>query len=99
MANNKIDCDKKCPWELEAEQHKKDLVEESFALTLLKETSKQTKRLFITILVILVCWFSTIAGFVWYLDQYDFTSTTEVSQDGECYNQYVGGNLNGAKDN
>ena len=68
MANNKLDCDKECPWELEAEQHKKDLVEESFALTLLRETSKQTKRLFIIVLVILVCWFSTIAGFVWYLN-------------------------------
>lgn len=52
------------------------------------------KRLIRTILVVLLLWFSTIIAFVWYLNQYDYTSeSVEYSQDGEGIN--VIGNENG----
>lgn len=49
-------------------------------------------------IIVLCLWFSTIGGFVWYLNQYDFTS---YSQDGEGYNNINTGEqgdvINGAE--
>jgi len=50
---------------------------------------RTVKRLVIALLVVLVLWFSTIALFVWYLNQYDFegyTETYEYNQDGRGLN-------------
>lgn len=58
-------CDKKC----------KPEAEENFALQLLKDYSKQAHRWFIIALVILGMWLATIGGFIWYLNQYDFSGT------------------------
>jgi hypothetical protein len=50
--------------------------ENSFAMEMLKELSKQNKRLGVIIIVIASLWFSTIAGFGWYMNQYDYTTET-----------------------
>lgn len=55
----------------------------SFAYDLLCEFKALNKRLFIIIIVILMLWFSTICGFVWYINQFDYTSTSEVTVDGK----------------
>lgn len=55
--------------------------EHSLGWEMAKILSKTNKRQTITIFVILGLWFATIVGFVWYLNQYDFSSY-EVSTDG-----------------
>lgn len=63
--------------------------EKGIAMELLGELKTQNKRL-ATILIIVIClWFATIGGFVWYLNQYDFSSYTVDSQDGGNAN-YIG---------
>ena len=73
---------------------------DSFAMELLKGYSAQAKRWFIACMVILSMWLATIAGFVWYLNQYDFESyetiveqnsedggdTNYIGNDGDIYN-------------
>lgn len=60
--------------------------EESFAMQLVKEYAKTSKRWFIVSLVILGMWLSTIFGFVWFIQLYDYT-TYDIYSDG-------GGNAN-----
>lgn len=59
------------------------------AIELLKEVKVQTKRWMIAFFTVLVLWFATIGGFVWYLNQYDFESYEVISEDGGNAN-YVG---------
>lgn len=67
---------------------------ESFAMQLLRGYAKHNKRWFITCMVILSMWLATIAGFVWYLYQYDFVSY-DVSQDGQWGNTFIDGGNQG----
>ena len=68
------------------------------AIELLKEVKVQTKRWMIAFFTVLVLWFATIGGFVWYLNQYDFVN---YEQDGEGYNNINNGEqgdvINGAE--
>lgn len=48
----------------------KNKVEESFAKELLKGYSAQAHRWFIAFIVVLMMWFSTIGGFIWFLNQF-----------------------------
>ena len=49
--------------------------EENFALQLLKDYSKQAHRWFVAFIIVVACWLATIGGFIWYLNQYDFSGT------------------------
>jgi len=51
-----------------------DIQEESLAMAMVKDYRKTTRKWFVVIMVLLMCWFSTIGLFVWYLNQYDFIS-------------------------
>lgn len=51
--------------------------EKSLALELLEELKRQNKRLVVALFTVLFLWFATIGGFVWYLNQYDFTGSVE----------------------
>ena len=68
------------------------------AIELLKEVKVQTKRWMIAFFAVLVLWFATIGGFVWYLNQYDFAN---YEQDGDGYNNINTGEqgdvINGAE--
>lgn len=76
-------------------EEKKIVEEESFAKALLKEYAKTAKRWFIIAMVILFAWLATIGGFLLYLNQYDFSSTSiEATQDGEGVNIANCGDLN-----
>ena len=68
--------------------------EHSAEWSLSKELAKSNKRMFIILLVVIALWFTTIAGFVVYLNQYDFTDY-EVQQDGEWGNTFIGGTNEG----
>lgn len=48
-----------------------------FVMELLSELKLQNKRLVIVLFVVLALWAGTIGGFIWYLNQYDYTSTIE----------------------
>lgn len=59
---------------------------------LTRELSRSNQRMFIALITVIALWFATIFGFVWYLNQYDFTSY-DVQQDGEWGNTFIqGGN-------
>lgn len=62
---------------------------------LTKELAKNNKRMFIVMIVVLCMWLATIAGFIWYLNQYDFESVTEITatQDGGGNNIVGGGDI------
>ena len=73
---------------------------ESFALELLNDYKKTNKRQFITILVILAMWFSTIGYLVYILNDIGYeeitTETYEVEQEAETgNNNFIHGNNNG----
>ena len=57
-----------------------------------RELCTALKRKTILIYVVLGLWFATICGFIWYLNQYDYVSDTEItaSQDSEG-NNFIGG--------
>lgn len=69
--------------------------DESLAMYLVKGYGKQAKNWFIAFIIVLCMWFATIGIFVWYLNQYDFSSEsyTEIAQDGEGTNQIAGGDI------
>ena len=54
-----------------------------YAFELLGEIKKQSKRWMFAFFAVLVLWSATIAGFVIFLNQYEFESYT---QDGSGYN-------------
>lgn len=74
-----------------------EAVKEGFFTKLLSEYSKTNKRLITVIIVILCLWFATVtglsAGFIWYLNQYEYTTESVVvdSQDTGTAN-YIGEN-------
>ena len=49
------------------------------ATEMLKTQKFIIKLLGIIIITVLVLWFTTIGIFVWYLNQYDFTTTTDAN--------------------
>lgn len=72
----------------------KNKVEESFAKELLKGYSAQAHRWFIAFIVVLIMWFCTIGGFIWFLNQYNFESY-EYTQDGQGTNN-INNNIGGS---
>ena len=59
----------------------KDISVNGLALELLQEVKTQTKRWMIAFFIVVFLWAisigGTIAGFIWYLNQYDFSGTVE----------------------
>lgn len=60
--------------------------EETLVMSLIETLKAQIKRQFIILLVVIVCWISTIGIFIWYINQFDFTtentSIMETDNDG-----------------
>ena len=50
---------------------------ENLAFELLQEVKAQTKRWMISFFAVVALLAATIWGFIWYLNQYDFSSTVE----------------------
>lgn len=65
--------------------------ENNLASEILSELKIQGKRWAIAFFAVLFLWAATIAGFIWYLNQYDFVS---YSQNGEGYN-YINNRVEG----
>lgn len=71
----------------------------NLATELLHEVKASSKRWFIAFIVVLSLWFTTIAGFVWYISLPVEVSDTQVEQqsDNNSNNLVVGGDYNGGE--
>lgn len=76
----------------------KNAENESFAMHLVKEYAKQSKRFFVVLIVSVIINLLIVGAFLLFISQYDIEST-EIQQDGYGINNYIGGdgdNINGA---
>lgn len=81
---------------MEEKQQKKE--ERSDAWFMIAELGRQNKRIFAALITVIILWFSTIGGFVWYLSLYDYATETYdfdthdggnasyIGKDGDIYN-------------
>ena len=63
--------------DMENRDNLKEKEDRGLAMEMLGELKEQSKRWFRTCMVMVLVEVLTIAGFIWYLYQYDFTSTIE----------------------
>lgn len=56
---------------------KKELKEQSLAMCLLQDMKIMNKRLYNTLIIVLLLWFATVVGFVYYIDEYTVSKTVE----------------------
>lgn len=68
--------------------------EQSLAMELIKDYKKQNKRLFIVVIVILILWFATIGGFVFYICNYDTEIIIEDVKTSDNGDACIGDNCN-----
>lgn len=68
----------------------------SLALEMLKEVKAQSKRWFISFIIVLMLWFATIGVFIWYINQpieeVEATTTQDADTEGDNspINQHIG---------
>ena len=56
---------------------KKELKEQSLAMCLLQDMKAMNKRLYNTLIIVLLLWFATVVGFVYYINNYTVSKTVE----------------------
>ena len=56
---------------------KKELKEQSLAMCLLQDMQLRNKYLYNTLLIVILLWFATVVGFVYYINNYTVTKTVE----------------------
>ena len=56
---------------------KKELKEQSLAMCLLQDMKLVNKRLYNTLMVVLLLWVATVVGFVYYINNYTVSKTVE----------------------
>lgn len=56
---------------------KKELKEQSLAMCLLQDMKLVNKRLYNTLIVVLLLWIATVVGFVYYINNYTVSETVE----------------------
>ena len=59
---------------------KKELKEQSLAMCLLQDMKIMNKRLYNTLIIVLLLWFATVVGFVYYINNYTVSKTVEYSE-------------------
>ena len=70
--------------------------EDTLATEMLKELKAQSKRWFISFIIVVLLWFTTIGVFVWYINQpieeIETTTTQDADTEGDnsSINQYMG---------
>lgn len=70
--------------------------ERTLALEMLKELKAQSKRWFISFIIVLILWFATIGVFIWYINQPIEEVETTMTQDADTegdnspINQHIG---------
>ena len=56
---------------------KKELKEQSLAMCLLQDMKLMNKRLYNTLILVLLLWVATVVGFVYYINNYTVSKTVE----------------------
>lgn len=56
---------------------KKELKEQSLTMSLLQDMKLVNKRLYNTLIVVLLLWVATVVGFVYYINNYTVSKTLE----------------------
>ena len=56
---------------------KKELKEQSLAMCLLQDMKLMNKRLYNTLIIVLLLWVATVVGFVYYINNYTVSKTVE----------------------
>lgn len=56
---------------------KKELKEQSLAMCLLQDMKLMNKRLYNTLIIVILLWFATVVGFVYYINNYTVSKTVE----------------------
>lgn len=56
---------------------KKELEEQSLAMCLLQDMKVINKRLYNTLIIVILLWFATVVGFVYYINEYTVSNTPE----------------------
>ena len=56
---------------------KKELKEQSLTMCLLQDMKIMNKRLYNTLIIVLLLWFATVVGFVYYINNYTVSKTVE----------------------
>ena len=56
---------------------KKELKEQSLAMCLLQDMKIMNKRLYNTLIIVILLWFVTVVGFVYYINNYTVSKTVE----------------------
>lgn len=56
---------------------KKELKEQSLAMCLLQDMKIMNKRLYNTLIIVILLWFATVVGFVYYINNYTVSKTVE----------------------
>lgn len=70
--------------------------EDTLATEMLKELKAQSKRWFISFIIVVLLWFTTIGVFVWYINQpieeIETTTTQDADTEGDnsSINQHIG---------
>ena len=64
------------------EKIEEKLNDHSMAFEILKDLRDANRRMFRILIVIISLWAGTIAGFIWYLNQYDYITTHEIEASG-----------------
>lgn len=74
----------------------------SEAWIIVSELGRQNKRIFTALIIVIIMWFATIGSFVWYLNQYEFTTEIyDVNSEDGGFAGYIGNNgdmYNGTSD-
>lgn len=65
------------------------ITENDLAIEIFRELKTQNKRWCKAFFTILILWFITIAGFLWYINQFDYSTYDICSNDGGNAN-YIG---------
>lgn len=84
-------------------QEVKEIEQDGFALEIVKDYKKQNKRQFITIIILIICWFITGAYLVYLLNDIGTVETTtetydqDINDTGDIDNSAInnGGVING----
>ena len=56
---------------------KKELKEQSLAMCLLQDMKIMNKRLYNTLIIVILLWFATVVGFIYYINEYTVSKTAE----------------------
>ena len=63
---------------MEIKKNLDEIREQGFAMEILSDYKKSNKRMFIALMTVIFMWVATIAGFVYYICNYDYVETTET---------------------